>query len=333
MFFVKAIFTIGMLVALSACSSTAQIQYLEPAEVSEAATLKRIAVNDFVHDSVGLASQIETKMHETVLHGRPYFTLLSRTNLPQLIEEQKLQYSGLTPEEQSVQLGKLMGVQAFINGEVTTKRYYDRWYLEKRSECMDKKCKERQVYHVRCRERAFVLSASLKMVAVESAKIIYSGDLTRSGEWQSCADTEQSLPMPANVWRTYADSMAEEFVGKIAPKYVSKKITLLEEPDIVYTALQQDRLTQAIAFVEANRLDKADALLRQLVLDTQFKSVTANYNLGVVKEALGEYEEAKRLYRLADAAQTTPLEAINEALLRIDSVMAKHQRALKQIEQ
>jgi curli biogenesis system outer membrane secretion channel CsgG len=332
MYFLKVTFAVALVSLLTACSTTTKVQYLEPAEIPMAATLKQIAVNDFDYDSVGLAGRVETKLHETVLNHQPYFTVVSRQHIEQLIAEQKLQYSGLTPEQKSVQLGELIGAQAFVMGEVTSKGYQDKWFTEERSECADKKCKELRKYHVSCKSRTFTLSAHIKMIAVETSQIIYSGDLSRSGDWSTCSDRNYQLPLAIEVWQSYADSIAEEFVGKISPKYVYKQIKLLEEPDIPYTAVQQSNLEQGIEFVEANRLDKAEALFSQLVFETQSNSYTANYNLGVVKEAQGEYQEAKRLYVLADRLQKQPVDEINQALIRIDAAIANHLQAMKQIE-
>jgi len=55
--------------------------------------------------------------------------------------------------------------------------------------------------------------------------------------------------------------------------------------------------------------------------------------LGVVKEARGEYARAKRLYQLADQLQTKPIEAINQAVVRIDKVIRQYEQAQSQLKQ
>jgi tetratricopeptide (TPR) repeat protein len=171
------------------------------------------------------------------------------------------------------------------------------------------------------------------MVDVESSKVLYSGSLERTGSWESCADRADALPVLSKTWESFADSMAGEFVGKISPKYVYKKIQFLEDPDIPFSDSQKSSLKNGIEFVESGQLDKAEALFSQLVFDTGSQSYTASYNLGVVKEAQGEYLEAKRLYQLSGQLQKVPVEAISQALIRIDQVILKHQQAMKQIEQ
>ncbi len=317
---------------LTACSTSTKIQYLEPAEISQAAKLKQIAVNDFKYDTIGLTGTIEAKLNQTTLDNKPYFTVLDRKNIQQLLNEQKFQQSGLTNEQKSVQLGELIGAQAFVTGEVTSQTYQDKWFRKKRSECIDKKCKELRYYHVRCKNRTISLSANIQMVSVESSKIIYSGNLSRSNSWDRCPDRSYQLPSTSATWQSYADSIASEFVNKISPSYVYRSIKLIDEPDIRYTDLQEKTLENGIDFVESGRMDKAEALFSQLVFDTQSLSYAASYNLGVVKEAQGEYQEAKRLYLLSDQLQKEPVAAINQAMLRIDQAILKHQQAMTEIE-
>ena len=328
----KTIALLSMTALMTACSTSTKIQYLEPSEISHAANLKQIAVNDFKHDTVGLSGTIESKLNQTTLNNKPYFTVLNRKNIQQLLNEQKFQHSGLTQEQKSVQLGELIGAQAFVTGEVTSQTYQDKWFKKERSECIDKKCKEMRHYYVRCMNRTISLSANIQMIEVESSKIIYSDNLSRSDSWERCPDRSYQFPSTSATWQSYAGSIASEFVNKISPRYVYKNITLIDEADIQYSDLQKTMLENGIDFIEAGRLDKAEALFSQLVFDTQSLSYAASYNLGVVKEAQGEYEEAKRLYLLSDQLQKQPVEAINKALIRIDQAISKHQQAMAEIE-
>lgn len=122
----KTIALLSMTALVTACSTTTKIQYLEPSEIPHASNLKQIAVNDFKDDSVGLTGIIESKLNQTTLNDKPYFTVLNRKNIQQLLNEQKFQHSGLTQEQKSVQLGELIGAQAFVTGEVTSQSYQDR---------------------------------------------------------------------------------------------------------------------------------------------------------------------------------------------------------------
>ncbi|WP_024851049.1 CsgG/HfaB family protein [Hydrogenovibrio kuenenii] len=318
---------------LSGCATTTRIQYLEPAQVEQAAKYKRVAVNAFKNDSVGLGGKIETKLSQKNLENKAYFTVLNRQDFDKILKEQKLQYSGLTNEKDVVKVGELIGAQAFITGEVTSTSSQDSRYLAERYECLDKKCDKMRTYVVPCRKRTVSMSANVKIIDIQTSSVVYSNSYTPAGHWSTCVDQARSLPSAETVWQRQANQIAADFVSKLAPHYVYKNIELLDDPDINYNDNEKQLLKGGIAFVEAHRMDKADQLFSQLVFQTQSLSYVAAYNLGVVKEATGDYDEAKKLYTLADNLQKEPVDAINKAMNRIKEVIAQHQKATQQIEQ
>ena len=57
----------------------------------------------------------------------------------------------------------------------------------------------------------------------------------------------------------------------------------------------------------------------------------AFYNLGVIKEAEGKYKEAKEYYDYADNLMIEPIAEINEAIVRINSLITKREKTMKQL--
>lgn len=325
---------VGLSIAqLTGCATTTRIQYLEPAQIEQAAKYKRVAVNAFKNDSVGLGGKIETKLSQKNVENKPYFTVLNRQDFDKILKEQKLQYSGLTDEKDVVKVGELIGAQAFITGEVSSTSSQDSRYFAERYECLDKKCDKVRTYVVPCKKRTVSMSANVKIIDIQTSSVVYSNSYSPSGNWSTCMDRSRPLPTAASVWQRQADQIAADFISKLAPRYVYKNIELLDEPDIDYNDNEKQLLKGGIAFVEAHRMDKADQIFSQLVYQTKSLSYVAAYNLGVVKEATGDYKEAKKLYTLADNLQKEPVDAINKAINRINQVIAQHQKATKQIEQ
>ncbi|MDX1796871.1 MAG: CsgG/HfaB family protein [Hydrogenovibrio sp.] len=322
-----------VLTQLTGCATTTKIQYLEPAQIDQAAHYKRVAVNHFKNDTVGLTGKIETQLNQKNLEDKPYFTVINRQDFDKILKEQKLQYSGLTDEKEVVKVGELIGAQAFVTGDLSSKSYHDSRFYSERQECLDKKCNYVRTYKVPCTKRTVSLSANIKIIDVETSSVVYSNSYSPSNDWFACADRSATLPSASTVWQRQAQTIAKDFVNKIAPHYVYKRIELLDDPDIRYSDTQEQLLESGIKFVEAHRMDKADQLFSQLLFETQSLSYVAAYNLGVVKEATGHYSEAKKLYTLADNLQKDPVDAINEAMARIDRVIAQHQKATQQIEQ
>ena len=108
---------------------------------------------------------------------------------------------------------------------------------------------------------------------------------------------------------------------------------LLDEPDIKYSKSQKELLSSGLAFIENNNLKKAEDFLKQLVFETHSRSYVANYNLGVIKEANGDYTKAKQLFTLAENLLKKPNNTVSDALNRINYVISKNKTAQQQLQE
>lgn len=322
-----------ILLSLTGCSKNVKIQVLEPAQIDRAAQTKQIAVSDFRDDTVGLSGKIEALLAKQTLDGQKYFTTVSRDDIDRVLTEQKLQYSGVVNESKLVEAGEILGAQAFISGEVISASAKDNRHYEKRTKCMDDKCKKIRSYQVFCITRSINLSVNIKMTDVSKADIIYADAYAKSRHWKHCQDDRTMLPSKSEGLGKLATLIANEFVYQLTPHYSTLTVSLLDDPDLDYTSKQEKTLEVAIDYIEAGRLDKAERLLGTLLTSTHNRSYVAAYNLGVVKEAQGELEDAKRLYLMADELLQEPVDEINQAVVRIDQVILKREKALSQISQ
>ena len=76
---------------------------------------------------------------------------------------------------------------------------------------------------------------------------------------------------------------------------------------------------------------KAEKLLQGLLDSVNGKSYVVAYDFGVVNEAQGKFEKAKKMYAMADSLTLEPVEEINTAILRIDNLISKSAEAKQQI--
>lgn len=320
-----------LVLIFSGCAQKVTIKALEPAEVNRAAVTKKISVAPFKNDTIGFSRKLEGKLANQFLDGRPYFTVISKSDFARLVDEQKRQYSGLMDEEQAVELGNLLGAQAMISGSVTSKTMQDTRFYETRTECVDKKCEEKREYKVSCTKRTIGLGVQIKMVDVERGDIIYGDTLRNQASWEHCRDDKRTLPSKEQGLESLSDGLIGSFVYKLTPHYVYFRVSLLEEPDLEYTDRQEMLLENALAFIDHNRLDRGEALLQELFEGTGRHSYVAAYNLGVVKEAQGQYEDARYFYQVADELAMAPVEEINYSINRIEASIRKQKQALEQI--
>ncbi|MEA3373227.1 MAG: CsgG/HfaB family protein [Campylobacterota bacterium] len=330
---IPLLLTLGTMLLFTGCSQKVKVHALQPAKVDRAAQTKTIAVSPFQRDRVGLSGKIESELASKRLDGKTYFTMISRNDIDKILQEQRLQNSGLLDESTSVEVGNLLGAQALISGTISNAASSDTHYREKRYKCLDKKCKEIQEYTVGCTKRVITLAAQIKMVDIAKGDIIYSDTFKKSREWNHCSDDSKSLPSKTQGLEYLASGIAAIFAQQLTPSYVTFNVILLEEPDIDYSDLQESLLENALLYIERQRYDKAEKLLSRLLDETLERSYVAAYNLGVVKEINGELNEAHQLYGLADSLTIEPVEEIDTAMLRIKNSITDDEQARKQIAQ
>jgi len=323
--------TILIMLIMNGCAQKVNVRALEPAEIDRAASTKKVAVANFSNDRVGLSGKIEAKLARFKIDNKSYFTIVSRNDFNRIVEEQKIQNSGLVNQKTVVDIGNLIGAQAIISGNVGRATAQDTYFYERRSRCADKKCKELIYYKVRCKKRIVGLSAELRMVDVAQGDIIYADTMNRSKTYRHCSDDSRALPSREMVAQDLAESMASSFIYKLTPHYRNFRVVLLEDPDLDYNDEQERLLEVALTYIEQGRFDKAEQFLIQLIDSTDSQSYVAFYNLGVVKEAEGNYFEAKEYYENADNLMIEPVEEINAAVIRINSLIDKSQRTQSQL--
>ena len=327
LFFITAVVAFIM----SGCAQKVSMRALEPAEIDRAAYTKKVAVTDFYNDRVGLSSKIEANLASVKIDNKNYFTMVSRNDFKKIIREQRIQNSGLMDPSTAVDVGNLIGAEAIISGHVGNASVQDSYFYEQRVRCADKKCKELRYYNVRCKKRIVGLSAELRIVDVEKGDIIYAETMSPTSTFKHCADDSRALPSREMAAQELAIYIANSFTYKLTPHYRSFHVTLLEDPDLDYTDRQEKLLEVSLQYIEQSRYDKAEQFLIQLIDSTRGQSYVALYNLGVIKEAQGKYQEAKELYSQADHLMIEPVEEINEAVLRIDRLIEKRDKTREQL--
>lgn len=326
------------------CATKTTIHALEPAEIDRSASLKQVAIIEFEESRksgwgnkrIHFAEKLEALMAGYQLEGKNYFVIVSRKDLDRVLDEQKLQHSGLISDQNVAEIGKLTGAQALISGTVSSASSNDNHYRETRTRnrCDEKgkNCVSEQ-YSVWCTVRSIGLGVQIRMIDVERGDLVTAQAYDEARKWSACEDRQESLPSPEQGYEALSHFIAEDFIHKIAPRYVSFDVVLMEDPDVDLSSRQEDRFEAAIEFIEAGRIDRAGELLSQLHVEVQHQSYAIAYNLGVIREAEGAYSEAKTLYGIADRLTLEPVEEINLAVERIERLLVNQKRVKQQMSQ
>lgn len=110
----SSLFFIFVVFFISGCSQKVLINSTKPAIIDRASNTKKIAVLKFENDNVGLSTKIESAIYSVKVDDKSYFTVISKNNRENILNEQKFQYSGLANKTNSVEIGELLGAQALI---------------------------------------------------------------------------------------------------------------------------------------------------------------------------------------------------------------------------
>lgn len=319
---------IAVTLLLTGCAQRVQIKSLQPAQISRAAVTKKIAVIAFKNDRVNLSGNIEAKIAQYRLDDKPYFTTVSRKDFDKVLKEQKIQDSGLVESSSMGAAASMIGAQAIISGDVATPSMKRVDYYETRTKCKKDQCWEERVY---CINQTAALGAQIRMIDTQKGDIIYADSINKSASWSHCRDDSFVLPTLQMASEQLADAIAKDFVSKLAPHYVYAQVVLLEKPDLEYSDNQKLLLENALEYIKQNRYDKAQSLLTELIDSTAEKSYVPLYDLGVLKEAQGQLEEAQNLYKKADDLTVKPVEEINKAVLHIKDEIQASKQAYSQV--
>jgi len=319
---------------INGCAKKVTVKALEPAEISAAAKTKNIAVTKFYPDYVNLTDKVEAAISKQRIDGKPYFTVINRSDFNKVIREQKLQNSGLVDESTAVEVGSILGAQAIISGSVDQPTLSDDRYYEERTKCRGKG-EERQCWKIKisCLKRTISLTAQIRMIDVKTSTVISADNVRRQQQWSRCADDSRTIPSKQAGAQYLANSIANNFAYRLTPHYQYMSVVLLEDPDIEYTDLQERLLENALLYIEQSRYDKAEQLLSRLIESTDSQSYVALYDLGVIYEARGDFKEAQHYYDGADKLTIEPVEEINLAVNRIKRLINNEKTAQAQIAQ
>lgn len=314
------------LLFFSGCSQKVTIKSLEPAKVERAMGIRKISVSNFSNDRFSLSNKIESGLSSIKIDNKSYFSLVSRRDFDKILQEQKLQHSGLMESKDIVDVGKFIGTEAIITGSILDASSRDSYYQEQRSRCSDLKCKSIYYYSVGCTTRVATLSADIRLVDVKLGDIIYATSITKSSESSRCSDSVYPLDSQGTMLNALSTLVAQEFVSKISPSYKTFSVELMDEPDIKYSKVAKELLANSLEYIEYSRFDKAKKLLFDLVDETSKQSYVPFYNLGVVYEAEGDYKESKYYYEMSDSVAKKRDALIDEALKRVDELIDKSKK-------
>ena len=325
------------LIFLGCSQKTVTIKAQIPAEVDSLTKKRQIAVLPFKGDNINFSGRLETKLADVTVNGKPYFKVINRDKIGDILRELKFQSSDLVGNRVA-KFGKLAGAEVLITGNVKTSAINGIYKKpEERCGAYNKKgrCLYTKTVYITCKTSNATFNASINAIDVNSARVIDAVNISKSYRGDSCED-ESRFILAQDALSNLADEAADDYIKRVAPHTIMLSIELIDDVDSIDLSTKQEKMFKnALIYIEHGRLDKAEYILKKLNEETGEKSYEIAYDLGVVEEALRKLKEAKAAYDLADRiimeSGAEPNELVDKAIQRINDLIEKRKKLQSQI--
>jgi len=313
------ILTIAISILLfSGCATKLQVQSVKPANIS-LNNVKNITVLNFKNDRYNLSGDIESSLNESYVNQVKYFNVVDRKNLSSVLNEQKLQASGVINEKTIVDIGNISGVEAIITGVVSKSTNNTRRYISKRRKCKKDSEGKTICYDVRtyCTEAKTNIDLHIKVISTSNANILFSKKYNNGTSDTECGTQYLYNIDFSDMERRLLKTAASSFAYQITPHIYYRSIELMEDLEKDYSDEAEELLESSISYLKNKRINKSIELTKRLIDVTNGKSFVPFYNLSIIEESKGNYNKALKLVKKADSINIKQNDLIDNAIFRI----------------
>lgn len=328
-------FFLGLIILNGCSNKTVFIETKYPAQNDILLKKKKIAILPFKGDTIGFKDKLETELNNIYCGNKPCFIIVSREKLQNILNELKLQASDLSAEKRS-EFGKIIGANVFITGNVknivNTNVYFKP--IQYCAVYSKGKCKYYATKYKTCYVNRVKLNVNIKAIDVKTSRVLDSCFFNKSLASDSCNDYRYYTT--DQLENNLINQALNDYIDRIAPHYVSFQTELIDDVDSVdLTSKQEKMFENALKYIEEGRTRLAEQLLKKLNLELNSQSFEILYDIGIVEEMLGNYEEAYAAYKMANnlivKKNLEPNELLNSAILRIKEILNNQKKLKKQL--
>jgi len=267
--------------------------------------VKTVAISDFTGNPI-LAKEVANNLSsyinkeergasgkKTFLKGAKtnIFQIVDRERLNQVLKEQRLGVSGVVDENNSVEVGKILGCDAIIYGDI-------KYSYDDKTDSRKRKDKDDNIYYEYYLNRTVTVTASMKITSAETGEILATFTTSRNN--YSSLKKEKSRPSPSNLTphlqlaEETCSFIAAEFVDYFTPRFTSYSFKLKK----VKVKKYKKQAATADDWLNKGEVSKAYNIYNAIYENDKYNANIA-YNLGVIYEIVGNYDEAFECYSAA----------------------------------
>jgi len=214
-----------------------------------------------------------------------FYQVIEREQLQKVLKEQRLSLSGALDENSAAEVGRLLGLDIIIMGNVSYS-YTD----EKGTSLLGLTSSSGS----NCLKRTINAKGTMKMVSVETAQIIGTKSAEYSAYIQKCDDQRSGIPRPEVMAERAMPKITRQFSDYFAPGY---QFIEYEFERIKIKAFKE-KGKEAMGFIKNGDLDRAFPIVYAM-FEADSYNPKAAYNLGILYEMVGSYSDALEYYGIA----------------------------------
>ena len=288
--------------AATGCAPSAKIPVLRPAEVNLKGSNK-IAIGT----ARGRGGREVADLLTSKLFATGKFEVLDRDNLNRLMEEHKLNLSGVVDQDTAVELGKFIGAAVLATVNVST---YNFTRSDSYGEVWkDKEGKSHRTYY---KKGKATVTATFKITSLTSGKILAVKTITKEkSDKNSATDVWPESPDRTRLLGIATNATVDRFIKMIAPytEYVTIKFAKNDK--------KVPEMEQGVNFAKAGLWDKALERF-QTAVKNHPSHAGAWWNLGLAYEYTNQFTEAIDAFSKANTIKSCPkcLQEINNVKRR-----------------
>ena len=215
------------------------------------------------------------------------FTVVERTQLERVLQEQNLSNTGIVDDAQAASIGKVLGIDAIIMGSVS----YTHKDEPSQNQMIDLSGKSYTQY---CTKRTVTADARMKIIDVNSGRIIGTKDKRSVYNETKCDANRSGITSVSAMADLCVKDLAYELVNYFNPHFTYAKY----EFEKVKNKDFKDKAKEARDYIDDGELAKAFPIFKA-ISDADPYNAPAAKNLGCLYDIVGNYEKAKEYYSIA----------------------------------
>lgn len=219
------------------------------------------------------------------------YTVVERSQLDNVLKEQKLGASGAIGDSEASQAGKLLGIDVIVSGGVSYS------HKDSKSQSSTKDEKTGKVTYSYTVNREVYAEVRVKIIKVESGQVLAVKNFKRTQTDSKNSSSPLSydvLTIPDQLADRAFSQLAGDIMKYMTPVYQYQQMEIYKIKNKEF----KDQARDAVDFMKDGKIDKALAIYAAIYEKDSYSPEIAN-NLAALYEGTGNFEKSLELYKVA----------------------------------